>query len=317
MTSILYLVIPCYNEEEVLNETIKETKRIMSELIKKKKIDKKSKVMFVNDGSTDKTWNIIKKIAYKDSMFTGISLSQNNGHQNALVAGLLTAKEYADIIISLDADLQDDINIINEMIDKYNDGSQIVYGVRSSRKKDHFLKRFTAQTFYKLMIKLGVKTIYNHADYRLTSKRVLDEFANYNEVNLFLRGIFPLIGFKSGIVYYERKERLAGKSKYSVKKMFNLAWDGITSFSIKPIRLILFLGLLQFIISFISLIVFIVLNIQLGIIISLIVFLSSIQIFGIGLVGEYIGKAYFETKKRPRYIIETNLMEDKKNERKK
>ena len=218
---ILYIVIPCYNEEELLNETIKVLSNKMKELIKKKIISEKSKVMFVNDGSKDNTWNIIKNIVKKDSTFTGISLSRNKGHQNALVAGLLTAKQYADIIISMDADLQDDVNAINEMIEKYYEGCQIVYGVRSSRKKDTFFKKFTAESFYKIMSKLGVETIYNHADYRLTSKRVLEEFENYKEVNLFLRGIFPLIGFKTDIVYYERSERFAGVSKYPLKKMIN------------------------------------------------------------------------------------------------
>ena len=314
---ILYIVIPCYNEEEVLNETIKVLSNKMKELIKKKIISEKSKVMFVNDGSKDNTWNIIKNIVKKDSTFTGISLSRNKGHQNALVAGLLTAKQYADIIISMDADLQDDVNAINEMIEKYYEGCQIVYGVRSSRKKDTFFKKFTAESFYKIMSKLGVETIYNHADYRLTSKRVLEEFENYKEVNLFLRGIFPLIGFKTDIVYYERSERFAGVSKYPLKKMINFAWDGITSFSTKPIRSIVVLGLIQSIISFICLVTFIILNIikyktlGIGSIVSLIVFLSGIQILCIGIIGEYIGKNYSESKARPRYIIETNLMEEK------
>ncbi len=218
MSNILYVVIPCYNEEEVLNETIKIMKKKMNELIKKKEISKDSKVMFVNDGSSDKTWQMIEEVSLKNSLFTGISLSRNRGHQNALVAGLLTAKDYADMVISIDADLQDDINAIDLMIEKYKSGCQIVYGVRNARKKDSFFKRFTAESFYKIMLKMGVDIVYNHADYRLTSKRVLEEFANYQEVNLFLRGIFPLIGFKSDIVYYERGERLAGESKYPLKK---------------------------------------------------------------------------------------------------
>ena len=318
MKNILYIVIPCYNEEEVLNETIKILKKKMNNLIKNKKINKESKVMFVNDGSLDNTWKIIEKINEKDSLFTGISLSRNKGHQNALVAGLLVAKDYADIVISMDADMQDDVNAIDEMIDKYNEGNDIVYGVRSARKKDTFFKRFTAESFYKLMSKMGVDVIYNHADYRLTSKRVLEEFSNYNEKNLFLRGIFPLIGFKNDIVYYERGERLAGESKYPLVKMLNFAWDGITSFSAKPIRLILLLSIFEIIISFICLIVFIILDInkyntlKVASIISLVFFLSGIQLFAIGIIGEYIGKTYFETKNRPRYIIDINLMEKKK-----
>ena len=316
MKDILYIVIPCYNEEEVLNETANVLKKKMNNLIKEKKINKNSKVMFVNDGSRDKTWEIISKLSKNDSLFTGITLSRNKGHQNALVAGILTAKKYADIIISMDADLQDDINAIDKMIDKYLDGCEIVYGVRSARKKDSFFKKFTAQAFYKFMMKMGVDIVYNHADYRLTTRRVLDEFENYKEVNLFLRGIFPLIGFKSDIVYYERGERFAGESKYPLKKMLNFAWDGITSFSVKPIRIILFTGLFQTIVSFICLIVFLILNLVkyhtlgTGSIVSIMFFLSGIQLLSIGIVGEYIGKTYIETKRRPRYIIEKNLMDD-------
>lgn len=313
--NILYVVIPCYNEEEVLSETTKKLKEKMDQLIKDKQISKNSKIMYVNDGSKDSTWNLIQDISNKDTLFTGITLSRNRGHQNALVAGLLTAKKYADVVISMDADLQDDINVMDQMIEKYNNGCQIVYGVRSSRKKDTFFKRFTAESFYKFMNKMGVNIIYNHADYRLTSKRVLDEFENYKEVNLFLRGIFPLIGFKSDIVYYERNKRFIGESKYSFKKMLNFAWDGITSFSIKPIRLILILGILQTVLSFICMVVFIALNIiklktlGTGSIVSIIFFVSGIQLLCTGIVGEYIGKIYGETKERPRYIIEKNLLE--------
>lgn len=318
MSNILYVVIPCYNEEEVLHETIKIMKKKMNELIKKKEISKDSKVMFVNDGSSDKTWQMIEEVSRKNSLFTGISLSRNRGHQNALVAGLLTAKDYADMVISIDADLQDDINAIDLMIEKYKSGCQIVYGVRNARKKDSFFKRFTAESFYKIMLKMGVDIVYNHADYRLTSKRVLEEFANYQEVNLFLRGIFPLIGFKSDIVNYERGERLAGESKYPLKKMVALAWDGISSFSTSPIKIIVYIGLFQSIISFVFLVIFVILNlvnyqtIKIESIISLIVFLSGMQTLFIGIVGEYVGKIYFETKKRPRYIIEENLMDDGK-----
>ena len=310
----LFVVIPCYNEEEVLKETTKRLKTKFNSLIKNKIISNDSRVMYVNDGSKDNTWNLIKEISEKEELFTGITLSRNRGHQNALVAGLLTAKEYADVVISMDADLQDDINAIDEMLVKYNDGCDIVYGVRSARKKDTFFKRFTAEGFYKFMGLMGVDIVYNHADYRLTSKRVLDEFQNYREVNLFLRGIFPLIGFKSDIVYYERAERFAGESKYPLKKMLNFAWDGITSFSVKPLRMIATLG---FIILFISLVIMIYslvrkvmgntvdgwtfLNISIW-------FIGGLQMLSLGIIGEYIGKMYNETKARPRFIVSENLM---------
>ena len=316
MKNTLFIVIPCYNEEEVLDETVKVISKKMNNLIEKKIISKNIKVMFVNDGSKDKTWDIIKKYSKTNKLITGITLSRNRGHQNALVAGLFTAKNYADVVISMDADLQDDINAIDQMLDKYLNGCEIVYGVRSARKKDTFFKKYTAQMFYKLMSKMGVDIIYNHADYRLTSKRVLEEFSNYNEKNLFLRGMFPLIGFKNDIVYYERGERFAGESKYPLKKMINFAWDGITSFSVKPIRFIMGLGLFQIIISFILIILFIILDLNrystlsTGSILSIISFFFGIQLFCIGIVGDYIGKVYFETKNRPRYIIEDNLMED-------
>lgn len=222
---ILYVVVPCYNEEEVLKETTKRLKEKLSNLIKRKKISKNSRVMYVNDGSSDNTWNIIKETNNKEKLFTGISLSKNRGHQNALLAGLMTAKKYSDIVISMDADLQDDINAIDEMLEEYYKGNDIVYGVRNSRKKDTFFKRFTAETFYKIMRFMGLEIVYNHADYRLASKKVLDELEKYEEVNLFLRGIFPLIGYKSSIVYYERAERFAGKSKYPLKKMISFAWE--------------------------------------------------------------------------------------------
>ena len=229
MEKVLYVVIPCYNEEEVLDETAKQIDKKLKSLIKANKISKKSKVMFVNDGSKDKTWEKILNLHEKNSLFTGICLSRNKGHQNALLAGLLTAKNYADVVISMDADLQDDINAIDEMIDKYLAGCDVVYGVRSSRKKDSWFKRFTAETFYKIMKFLGVNIVFNHADYRLTSKRVLEALDGYEEVNLFLRGIFPLIGYTSDVVYYERNKRFAGESKYPLKKMLHFAWDGITS----------------------------------------------------------------------------------------
>ena len=314
---VLYMVIPCYNEEEVLPETTKRLEKKLGDLIKKKVISEKSKVMYVNDGSKDKTWELIKNINKDNPMFTGICLSRNRGHQNALVAGLLTAKEYADVVISMDADLQDDINAIDEMLEKYYDGCDIVYGVRSARKTDTFFKRVTAEGFYKFMQMMGVDVVYNHADYRLTSKKVLNNFQDYKEVNLFLRGIFPLIGYKSDKVYYERAERFAGESKYPLKKMLNFAWDGITSFSVKPLRLICMLG---FVILFISIIIMIYslvrkltgntidgwtfLNISIW-------FIGGLQMISLGIIGEYVGKMYNETKARPRYIVAENL-EDKK-----
>ena len=314
---VLYLVIPCYNEEEVLPETTKRLEKKLEGLIKKKVISEKSKVMYVNDGSKDKTWELIKNINKDNPLFTGICLSRNRGHQNALVAGLLTAKEYADVVISMDADLQDDINAIDGMLEKYYDGCDIVYGVRSARKTDTFFKRVTAEGFYKFMQMMGVDVVYNHADYRLTSKKVLNNFQDYKEVNLFLRGIFPLIGYKSDKVYYERAERFAGESKYPLKKMLNFAWDGITSFSVKPLRLICTLG---FVILFISIIIMIYslvrkitgntidgwtfLNISIW-------FIGGLQMISLGIIGEYVGKMYNETKARPRFIVAENL-EDKK-----
>ena len=290
----------------------------METLIKNKKISDKSKVMYVNDGSKDKTWSIICDINKKEKLFTGLCLSRNKGHQNALLAGLMTAKEYADIVISMDADLQDDINAMDEMIDKYYDGSEIVYGVRSSRKKDTFFKRFTAESFYKFMKFMGVDVVYNHADYRLTSKKVLDNFSEFTEVNLFLRGMFPLVGYKSDVVYYERNERFAGESKYPLKKMLNFAWDGITSFSVKPIRLVLNLGIIIFVLSLLMLLYCLIVKI-LGktvegwtFIVGSIWLVSGIQMLSIGIIGEYVGKIYSEAKRRPRYIIAENLEEKNK-----
>ena len=314
-TSTLFIVVPCYNEEEVLHETTKRLKEKLEYLIEKDIISKKSKVMYVNDGSKDNTWNMIKEISEKENLFTGISLSRNRGHQNALVAGLLTAKEYADVVVSMDADLQDDINAIDEMLRKYYDGCDIVYGVRSSRKKDSFFKKTTAEGFYKFMKHMGVDVVYNHADYRLTSKKVLDNFKDYKEVNLFLRGIFPLIGYKNDMVYYERNERFAGESKYPLKKMLSFAWDGITSFSVKPLRMICSIG---FIILFISIAIMIYSLIRkitgntvdgwtfLSISIW---FIGGIQMISLGIIGEYIGKVYTEVKARPRYVVEENLLE--------
>ena len=310
----LYIVIPCYNEEEVLEKTSAELKKKMETLIQKKKIDKQSKVIFVNDGSKDKTWELIHRFYEEDKLFGGINLSRNRGHQNALLAGLLTVKDDADVVISMDADLQDDIEAIDEMIEKRQEGADIVYGVRNSRKKDSFFKRTTAQGFYRVMTMLGVDVIYNHADYRLTSRRVLDALATYKEVNLFLRGIFPLIGFKSAIVYYERKERFSGQSKYPLKKMLSFAWDGITSFSVKPIRLILNIGIVILILSLLMILYSIIQKI-LGntvdgwtFIVCSLWLLGGIQMLSLGIIGEYIGKIYSETKARPRYLVTDYLV---------
>ena len=315
--NILYVVVPCYNEEEVLTETTKQLEKKMNDLIQKKVISNKSRVMYVNDGSKDKTWELIEKINREHELFTGISLSRNRGHQNALLAGLMTAKEYADVIISMDADLQDDINAIDEMIEKYHNGCDIVYGVRSSRKKDTWFKKTTAQGFYKFMKLMGVDIVYNHADYRLTSKRVLEHFSNYKEVNLFLRGMFTLIGYQSDVVYYERNERFAGESKYPLKKMLNFAWDGITSFSVRPIRFILMLGIIIFMISCLMTLYCIIVKL-LGNAVAGWTFLAcsiwmlaGVQMLSLGIIGEYIGKMYNETKARPRYIISRNLEEEK------
>lgn len=313
--SVLYVVIPCYNEEEVLEETTKQLTNKMKELVKKGMIDKKSKVMYVNDGSKDKTWQLIQKIHEKNSLFTGITLSRNRGHQNALLGGLMTAKKYADIVISMDADLQDDIHAMDEMIQKYHDGCDIVYGVRSSRKKDGWFKRVTAEGFYKFMKWMGVEIVFNHADYRLTSKKVLETFSEFGEVNLFLRGMFPLVGYSSDVVYYERNERFAGESKYPLKKMLNFAWDGITSFSIKPIRFVLNLGIFIFGISIFVMIYSLIMKL-LGntvsgwtFIVCSIWLVAGVQMLSVGILGEYIGKIYNETKRRPRYIISKNLEE--------
>ena len=316
--NILYIVVPCYNEEEVLNETTKQLEKKMNNLVEKEIISNQSRVMYVNDGSKDKTWELIEKISKEHEYFTGISLSRNRGHQNALLAGLMTAKEYADVVISMDADLQDDINAIDEMLEKYHNGCDIVYGVRSSRKKDSWFKKTTAQGFYKFMKLMGVDIVYNHADYRLTSKRVLEHFSDYKEVNLFLRGIFPLIGYQSDIVYYERKERVAGTSKYPLKKMLNFAWDGITSFSVRPIRFILILGVLIFIIScaitLYCIIVKLLGNAVTGwtFLACSIWMLAGVQMLSLGIIGEYVGKMYNETKARPRYIVSRNLLEEEK-----
>ena len=307
---ILYIVIPCYNEEEVLPITSSKIIEKTHNLINKKKISTKSKICFVDDGSKDNTWNIVCELNTNNKLVSGIKLSRNKGHQNALLAGLITNKEYADVIISMDADLQDDIDAIDAMIDNYNNGSEIVYGVRKSRKKDSFFKRNTAQLFYKLMRFMGVDIIYNHADYRLLSKKVLNQLEKFDEVNLFLRGIIPQIGYSSSIVYYERNKRAAGKSKYPLKKMIKFAIEGITSFSIRPLKMITSIGFIMSIFSFIMLVYAISMKI-IGntvsgwtFIIVSIWMVSGIQMLSMGIMGEYIGKIYSETKKRPKYIIE-------------
>lgn len=302
---ILYIVVPCYNEEAVLPITAPIFKNKINQLIEKELVSDKSKVMFVNDGSKDKTWEIISLLASGDKTYTGISLSRNRGHQNALLAGLMTAKESCDVTISIDCDGQDDVNAMDEMIKEYLSGSEIVYGVRNERKTDTFFKRSTAQGFYRILEKFGVETVYNHADYRLMSSKALNEFAKFKEVNLFLRGMVPLVGFKTSCVFYARTERLAGESHYPLKKMLELAWNGITSLSITPIRTVgavggtfAILGIIGIIASFFLKDLFTAI-----LLIGTMVFLTGTVLIGIYVIGEYIGKVYFETKQRPRYII--------------
>lgn len=316
MKKIIWLVIPCYNEQEVLPETSRQLEEIMRGLIKKDKISDKSKIAFVNDGSKDNTWNIITDLHEKNPMFTGINLAHNKGHQNALLAGLMTAKDYADAAISLDADLQDDVRVIEQFIDKFNEGKDVVYGVRSTRATDTVFKRSTAHAFYKLMKVMGADTLQDHADYRLMSKRALEGLAKYKEVNLFLRGIVPMIGYETDVVYYERHERFAGESKYPLKKMLSFAVDGITSCSVKPIRMITSLGTLVFTISIVMLIYFLVVWL-LGhtvqgwttIVISL-WGIGGLILLSLGIIGEYVGKIYMEVKERPRFIIEKLLYKE-------
>lgn len=316
MNTILYLVIPCYKEEEVLPETARRLQQKMQNLIKNQKISSDSRVVFVNDGSTDHTWKIIQQLHEQNSMFEGINLSRNRGHQNALLAGLMTVREYADVTISMDADLQDDINAIDEMLDKYYAGCDIVYGVRSVRTTDTWFKRTTAEGFYKVMEWLGAKVVFNHADYRLMSKRALNGLAEFKEVNLFLRGLVPMVGYPSDIVYYERQERFAGESKYPLKKMLSFAFEGITSLSTKPIRMVTTLGAIIFLLSLCMLVYFVIRFLTGNTVVgwaSLAVSvwaLGGLQLLAIGVVGEYIGKVYLETKKRPRYIVEQYLHDE-------
>lgn len=308
-TPRLYIVIPCYNEEAVLPITAPLFRDKLLSLSSQGKISPDSRVLFVNDGSKDSTWNLICKLSKEDEHYEGICLSRNRGHQNALLAGLMEAKDKCDITISIDCDGQDDINAMDEMVDEYLSGAEIVYGVRSKRETDTFFKRFTAESFYKLMKWMGADTVFNHADYRLVSSRALKEFANFKEVNIFLRGMFPLVGFKSTCVYYERHERIAGESHYPLKKMLALAFDGITSLSIRPIRIItglgVFISLVAFALIVYALVSYFTGNVVSGWASSLIVtcFLGGIQLISLGVIGEYVGKIYMETKARPRFII--------------
>ena len=312
---ILYIVIPCYNEEKVLPITSGMFLEKINTLAAAGKISPESRVLFVNDGSKDSTWNIITELAAKDEHYIGISQSRNRGHQNTVLAGLMEAKDKCDITISIDCDGHDDINAMDEMVDAYRDGCEVVYGVRSRRDTDTFFKRFTAEGFYHLMNFLGADIVFNHADYRLISSRVLQEFANFKEVNIFLRGMVPLVGFKSTSVYYERHERLAGESHYPLKKMLALAFDGITSLSVKPIRFITGLGLIFSVLSFIGVLWAIVASILGRTVVGwastmcIVCFMGGIQLLCLGVIGEYIGKIYLETKARPRYIISERTWE--------
>ena len=310
---VLYLVVPCYNEQEVLPETARRLLEKLESLTKRGLIAKESRILFVNDGSKDRTWELIEELHEQNPVYQGVKLSRNRGHQNALLGGLMTAKEYADMVISLDADLQDDIDVIDQFVERYYAGCEIVYGVRSARKTDTFFKRFTAESFYRLISFMGGEVVFTHADYRLMSKRALEELSNYQEVNLFLRGIVPMIGFQTDVVTYERHERLAGESKYPLKKMLALAVDGITSLSIKPIRFIVFLGGLLFFCSILMLIYSLVQHFLgnttsgwTSLIVSIWA-IGGLQLLAIGIIGEYIGKIYLETKARPKYIIEKVL----------
>lgn len=309
----IYFVIPCYNEQEVLPITAEQLRIKYDQLLQSGLIAESSRILLVDDGSKDCTWQIISQLHQKDSRFQGVKLSRNRGHQNALLAGLMTARSFCDAAISLDADLQDDINAMDAMLQKFQDGCDIVYGVRNDRETDTVFKRCTAQGYYKFMSGMGGELVYNHADYRLMSRRALDGLAEFGEVNLFLRGIVPMIGYRSDIVTYARKERPAGKSKYPLKKMLAFAWEGLTSLSIRPIRMITILGTLIFLVS-IGMLIYSVIRHAMGATItgwtSLAVSIWAIgglQLLAIGIIGEYIGKVYLETKSRPKYIIETYL----------
>lgn len=309
----LYLVVPCYNEQEVLPESSKRFLQKLHSLMQSGRISDESRVLFVDDGSKDTTWQLIEDYHAADGHILGLKLSRNRGHQNALLAGLMTAKEYADCVVSLDADLQDDINAVDEMLTRFAEGCDVVYGVRESREKDTFFKRFTAQGFYRLMQAMGTQVVYNHADYRLMSKRALDALAEFREVNLFLRGMVPLVGYKFATVSYVREERFAGESKYPLKKMLAFAFDGITSFSVKPLSLITGVGFVIFVLSILAAI-YALISFLLGYAVSgwtstivSLWFLGGVQLICLGIVGQYIGKIYSEVKQRPRFIIEKFL----------
>ncbi len=314
---ILYIVIPCYNEETVLPITSSLFLNKLQALEKAGSISKESRVLFVDDGSKDKTWSVIRELMQKDAHFEGVKLSRNRGHQNALLAGLMTAKDYADVTISIDCDGQDDVDAMDKMLDEYKDGAEIVYGVRAARDTDTVFKRSTAKGYYKLLNLLGAEVVYNHADYRLMSRRALEGLAQFKEVNLFLRGLIPLVGFKSSSVYYDRKERVAGESHYSLSKMLALAFNGITSLSVRPLKMITALGFLMSLVSVLAVVVTVIIKLV-GYtvqgwtsLLCVIFLLGGIQIFCLGVIGEYVGKLYAESKGRPRYILEENSLEEK------
>lgn len=310
---ILYTVIPCYNEEKVLPETIRVMTEKYKDLINENRISSESRVFFVDDGSFDDTWKMICEAHKENNIFCGIKLSRNRGHQNALLAGLMEAKEHCDAAISVDADLQDDIDAIDKMVEKFGEGCEIVYGVRNKRSSDRFMKRFTAEGYYRLMEFFGTHIIFNHADYRLMSKKALEALSEFDEVNLFLRGMVPMLGFKTDKVYYERRERFAGESKYSIGKMLDLAWNGITSFSVKPVDMILFAGVLIAGFSVLTILILAVLTIfgvlkgTAGWIIASVFLCTGINLTALGVVGQYVCRAYLETKHRPKYIIEEKI----------
>ncbi len=317
MKDILYIVVPCYNEEEVLPETSKRLKEKLKGLIQGGKVSEKSRILFVNDGSKDRTWELISALHEADPIFSGVDLTRNRGHQNALLAGLMTVKDRCDMAISMDADLQDDVDAVDRMVEEYYAGCDVVYGVRSSRKKDTFFKRFTAEGFYRVMNWMGAETVFNHADYRLMSKRALEGLAEFREVNLFLRGIVPMVGYRTGTVEYERGERFAGESKYPLKKMLAFAMEGITSLSTKPLKMITGLGFLIFLVS-IAMLIYSIVRWALGetiigwaSVICSVWAIGGLILLSLGVIGEYIGKIYLETKARPRFLIREVLDDEK------
>jgi glycosyltransferase involved in cell wall biosynthesis len=310
MEPVLTIVVPCFNEEEVLPDTIHQLEQFVKQLISEQIVSNRTRILLVDDGSKDRTWEIIYKTGLRNEHVRGLKLSRNVGHQNALLAGLFAAKDVSDCVVSIDADLQDDVQVIREFIDKFNEGNEIVYGVRKRRDTDSIFKRHTAQVFYKLMKRMGVDLVYNHADFRLMSKRAITELEGFKEVNLFLRGIVPLLGFRSDVVYYDRKERQAGETKYPLKKMLSFAFDGITSFSVSPIRFVLFIGFVSFFLSILFGLYFLMLKTlgetQTGwtSLITSIWLIGGLQLIAIGLIGEYVGKIYKESKQRPKFIID-------------